>query len=104
MRWTQAGAEHLLHLRAVAENDDWEAYHHFRRRRRHERLYSLPFPEQGPLEFQSLQTNSPPNSQQSQPDLPPTPIVPAPACPTSSVTTTTTSANISTYYALPLAL
>ena len=24
MRWTQAGAESLLHLRAVAENDDWE--------------------------------------------------------------------------------
>jgi hypothetical protein len=23
MRWTQAGAENLLHLRAVAENDDW---------------------------------------------------------------------------------
>jgi hypothetical protein len=103
MRWTQAGAEHLLHLRAVAENGDWEAYHHFRRRQRHQRLYSLPFPEQGPLEFQALEPNSPPNAHQSQPDLRPTPIVPDPACPTSPVTTTPTS-ETATYYALPLAL
>jgi hypothetical protein len=104
MRWTQAGAEHLLHLRAVAENGDWEAYHHFRRRRRHEQLYSLPFPEQGPLEFQALASNSPPTAQRSQSDLQLTATVPDSACPASPVTTTPTSENISTYYALPLAL
>lgn len=46
MRWSQAGAESVLHLRAVAENDDWDAYHHFRMRQRHQRLYDVPFPEQ----------------------------------------------------------
>jgi hypothetical protein len=100
MRWTQAGAEHLLHLRAVAENGDWEAYHHFRRRRRHEQLYTLPFPEQGPFEFQALEPNSPPKAHPSQSGLRPTPIVPALTCPTSPVTTTPTSENVSTYYAL----
>ncbi len=54
MRWTQDGAEHLLRLRAVAENDDWDAYHHFRRRQRHMRLYQCPFPESETLEMQAL--------------------------------------------------
>ena len=45
MRWTQAGAETLLQLRAVAQNGDWDAYHDFRRRQRHARLYTTPFPE-----------------------------------------------------------
>jgi hypothetical protein len=54
MRWSQAGAENLLHLRAVAENDDWEAHHHFRKRRRHVRLYTSPFPDQTALETQVL--------------------------------------------------
>lgn len=44
MRWTQDGAENLLHLRAVAENEDWDAFHNFRKRQRHARLYSIPFP------------------------------------------------------------
>lgn len=39
MRWTKDGAENLLRLRAVAENGDWDAYHHFRRQQRHQRLY-----------------------------------------------------------------
>lgn len=43
MRWSLTGAEQLLHLRAVAENDDWEAFHSFRKRQRHQRLYQLPF-------------------------------------------------------------
>ena len=38
MRWNQDGAENLLHLRAIAENDDWDAYRDFRRRQRHARL------------------------------------------------------------------
>lgn len=54
MRWSQAGAENLLRLRAVAENDDWEAYHDFRRRQRHARLYGSPFPAQSTLETQVL--------------------------------------------------
>jgi hypothetical protein len=54
MRWTQDGAEHLLRLRAVAENDDWDAYHRFRRRQRHTRLYQSPFPESETLEMQAL--------------------------------------------------
>jgi hypothetical protein len=54
MRWSQAGAENLLRLRAVAENDDWEAYHDFRRRQRHARLYGSPFPVQHAWETQVL--------------------------------------------------
>jgi hypothetical protein len=54
MRWSQDGAENLLHLRAVAENDDWDAYHDFRKRQRHARLYSSPFPSQIAGELQAL--------------------------------------------------
>ena len=45
MRWTIAGAEALLHLRCVHENDDWDAFHAFRRRQRHRRLYAVPYPD-----------------------------------------------------------
>lgn len=54
MRWTQEGAENLLHLRAVAENGDWDAYHDYRKRQRHDRLYNIPFPSQGSPEAQAL--------------------------------------------------
>jgi len=54
MRWSQAGAESLLHLRAVAENADWDAYHHFRRQKRHTRLYPSPFQALPTLENQAL--------------------------------------------------
>jgi hypothetical protein len=54
MRWTQDGAENLLHLRAAAENDDWDAYHDFRKRQRHARLYDVPFPNQDALEALAL--------------------------------------------------
>jgi len=40
MRWTLAGAEAILDLRAVRINDDWDAYQNFRRKRQHQRLYS----------------------------------------------------------------
>jgi hypothetical protein len=54
MRWSQNGAENLLRLRAVAENNDWEAYHIYRKQQRHLRLYgSLPLNLQ-PTERQSL--------------------------------------------------
>jgi hypothetical protein len=54
MRWHQDGVEHLLRLRAVAENDDWDAYHDFRKRQRQARLYRSPFPSQTALEVQAL--------------------------------------------------
>jgi hypothetical protein len=58
MRWDRSGVENLLRLRAVAENDDWDDYHHFRKRQRHLRLYYSPYPEQPLVEFQALETNS----------------------------------------------
>lgn len=55
MRWSLIGAENLLRLRAVAENDDWDAYHDFRRRQRHTRLYTTPYP--GPIPEQEMAEN-----------------------------------------------
>jgi hypothetical protein len=57
MRWTIAGAEALLHLRAVHENGDWDAYHAFRRRQRHLRLYAVPYPDDAatPLDLHVLE-------------------------------------------------
>ena len=54
MRWTQDGAESLLHLRAVAENNDWEAYHQHRKEQRHLRLYSSPISDRNGPEQQAL--------------------------------------------------
>ncbi|MDQ2827483.1 MAG: hypothetical protein M3Y74_00310, partial [Chloroflexota bacterium] len=58
MRWTIDGAEALLHLRCVHENGDWDAYHAFRRRQRHQRLYAVPYPDDAatPLDFHVLDT------------------------------------------------
>jgi hypothetical protein len=39
MRWTEAGAQAVLALRAVRINDDWDAYQEFRRHCQHQRLY-----------------------------------------------------------------
>jgi hypothetical protein len=64
MRWQQVGAENLLRLRAVAENGDWDNYHHFRQRQRQLRLYQLPYPAQTPVEFQAL---GPPPIEQLRP-------------------------------------
>ena len=44
MRWTKAGVENLLRLRAVAENDDWDAYRRFFQQQRQQRLYGVPAP------------------------------------------------------------
>ena len=60
MRWTQGGAESLLHLRAVAENDDWEDYHAYRREQRHLRLYASPPSRQQQLEHAALGSTSTP--------------------------------------------
>ena len=38
MRWTKAGVEDLLRLRAVAENDDWEVYRRFFQQQRQQRF------------------------------------------------------------------
>jgi len=58
MRWTIDGAESLLHLRCVHENGDWDAYHAFRRRRRHQRLYAVPYPDEAatPLDLHALES------------------------------------------------
>ncbi len=44
MRWSIDGAESLLHLRAVAENNDWETYHRFRKQQRQQRLCKRDWP------------------------------------------------------------
>jgi hypothetical protein len=44
MRWSYNGAESLLHLRAVAINDDWDDYHHYRKQCRQQRLYNCEWP------------------------------------------------------------
>jgi len=61
MRWTIKGAEALLHLRCVHENGDWDTYHAFRRRQRHQRLYALPYPAAGatPLDLHALEAPTP---------------------------------------------
>jgi hypothetical protein len=46
-RWTEDGAEAMLHLACIEENADWETYHEFRMRRRHERHYKW---DQRPIE------------------------------------------------------
>src|ERR1035438_1551031 len=37
MRWTEDGAEAILHLRCVDQNGDWDDSHRFRMKARHER-------------------------------------------------------------------
>lgn len=54
MRWSRPGVESLLCLRAVAENDDWDAYHSFRKHQRHLRLYGSSLLDQNHLEAQAL--------------------------------------------------
>jgi hypothetical protein len=44
MRWTVAGAEAVLALRAVHENGDWDAFHAFRRASDHAERYGDPLP------------------------------------------------------------
>ncbi len=42
MRWTRAGAQAILDLRAVRTNDDWDNYQAFHRQCQHQRLYDRP--------------------------------------------------------------
>lgn len=59
MRWTKAGVEDLLRLRAVAENADWEAYRRFFQQQRQQRLYGVPGPAPALLENQALADPAP---------------------------------------------
>jgi hypothetical protein len=102
MRWTQAGAEQLLRLRAIAENEDWEAYHLYRQRQRHQRLYTLPFPNQAGLEFQALNLEVSPRPPQTSQNLSSSTITNDLAI--SPVTITTTTDSSLDYFALPLAV
>jgi hypothetical protein len=54
MRWLQTGAENLLRLRAVAENDDWDTYYDYRREQRQLRLYGQSVPNVQALESQAI--------------------------------------------------
>ena len=54
MRWLQTGAENLLRLRAVAENEDWDAYYAYRREQRQLRLYGLSVSNMQSLEAQAI--------------------------------------------------
>jgi len=54
MRWLQSGAENLLRLRAVAENNDWDDYHAYRKLQCHSRLYGSSHYMSEPIEAQSL--------------------------------------------------
>lgn len=54
MRWSQSGVENLLRLRAVAENNDWDQYHLYRKQQRHLRLYGSLQLDLQPTEMQSL--------------------------------------------------
>lgn len=42
MRWTRAGAQAILDLRAVRTNDDWDDYWTFHRQCQHQQLYGRP--------------------------------------------------------------
>lgn len=61
MRWLQSGAENLLRLRAVAENNDWDEYQAYRKQQRHHRLYGSLQATLEPIEVQSL---APPHASQ----------------------------------------
>jgi hypothetical protein len=41
MRWTEQGAEAILHLRCIHQNGDWDAYHQFRMKARQEHFYAV---------------------------------------------------------------
>lgn len=106
MRWSQEGAENLMHLRAVAENEDWDDYHDFRKRQRHARLYALPFPEQRCLENQALDSKAPLNPTQIERSAvqETSASETCPGCETPPVAATVNSNGHRGYYELPLAV
>ena len=66
MRWSYDGAESLLHLRAVALNDDWDDYHQYRKQCRQQRLYNCDWP---PNIFDETPDSHQPSVRQSEPDV-----------------------------------
>ncbi len=102
MRWTQPGAEQLLRLRAIAENGDWQAYHLYRQRQRHQRLYTRPFPNQERFEFQALELEVTPSHPQPKQNSSSSTTTNDLAI--SPVTATTTTDSSSEYFSLPLAV
>lgn len=55
MRWTKAGAQAVLDLRAVRLSGHWDAYWQFHRHKQHERLYGAVTPLPDQVETQALQ-------------------------------------------------
>ena len=55
MRWTKAGAQAMLDLRAVRLTNHWDAYWAFHRHKEHERLYGTAQPQPARVESQVLQ-------------------------------------------------
>jgi len=55
MRWTKAGAQAVLDLRAVRINSHWDAYGQFHRQQQHQRLYGAATPASEPAEVQVLE-------------------------------------------------
>lgn len=54
-RWTKAGAQAVLDLRAVRLNDDWDAYWQGHRQRQHQRRYAAATPLPAVVEDQALE-------------------------------------------------
>jgi hypothetical protein len=54
MRWTKAGAQAVLDLRAVRINGHWERYWQFHRQQHHQRLYAPSAPAPATVEAQAL--------------------------------------------------
>jgi hypothetical protein len=55
MRWTHAGAQAVLDLRAVRLNGDWDAYWTYHRQQQHQRVYGAAAPVPHAVEAQVLQ-------------------------------------------------
>ncbi len=54
MRWSQAGAQAVLDLRAVRLNGDWDEYWQYHREQQHRRLYGTSLPPSPSVEDQAL--------------------------------------------------
>jgi hypothetical protein len=55
MRWTKAGAQAVLNLRAVRLNEHWDRYWQFQRQQQHRHLYGSSAPVPEGVESQALQ-------------------------------------------------
>jgi hypothetical protein len=55
MRWTKAGAQAVLNLRAVRLNEHWDRHWQFHRQQQHRHLYGSSAPVPEGVESQALQ-------------------------------------------------